>query len=270
MFLFKGLHSFSQVCSGSLGDPVVNVDFGNSNNPATALAAATTSYSFTSSSCPSDGSYTVVSSSAGCFNNTWHGLSEDHTPGDQTGYMMLVNASYQPGDFYVDTVKGLCANTTYEFAAWIVNVLLPSACDGAGIRPKLVFNIETTTGSILGTYSTNDIPASGSPDWKQYGLFFTTPVNTNDVVIRITNTAPGGCGNDLALDDITFRPCGPSVTSSLPNTTETELHLCKGTATTIQGRAKREPRSLPSFASTTAQKRGQESPPREAGRPTEN
>jgi gliding motility-associated-like protein len=233
LFLLTGLRSSSQVCAGSLGDPVVNVDFGYSPNPASALQAATTSYFFTSSECPSDGSYTVVSSSAGCFNNTWHGLSEDHTPGDQTGYMMLVNASYQPGDFYVDTVKGLCANTTYEFAAWIVNVLRPSACDGAGIQPKLVFNIETATGTILGTYSTNNIAASSSPEWKQYGLFFTTPVNTNDVVIRITNTAPGGCGNDLALDDITFRPCGPSVTSSLPNTTETELHLCKGMATTI-------------------------------------
>jgi gliding motility-associated-like protein len=31
--------------------------------------------------------------------------------------------------------------------------------------------------------------------------------------LRITNNAPGGLGNDLALDDITFRPCGPDLNS---------------------------------------------------------
>ncbi|MEP7144130.1 MAG: gliding motility-associated C-terminal domain-containing protein [Ferruginibacter sp.] len=224
------LASTAQVCSGSLGDPVVNVTFGSGPNPGDRLQAATTTYSFTSSTCPNDGSYTVVNSTSGCFNNTWHTLPQDHTPNDNNGYMMLVNASFNPGDFYVDTVKNLCANTTYEFAAWIVNVLLPSACTGNGIRPRLVFNIETTTGSILGTYSTGDLPASGSPDWKQYGLFFTTPVNTNNVVIRLTNTAPGGCGNDLALDDITFRPCGPAVTASVvaAGNNQTMADLCAG------------------------------------------
>jgi gliding motility-associated-like protein len=31
----------------------------------------------------------------------------------------------------------------------------------------------------------------------------------------MTNNAPGGIGNDLALDDITFRPCGPYITSTI-------------------------------------------------------
>ncbi|MEO7531346.1 MAG: hypothetical protein ABIS69_08045, partial [Sediminibacterium sp.] len=223
----------AQVCSGSLGDPVVNVNFGNGANPGNQLIAATTTYNFTSSTCPNDGSYTVVNNTAGCFNNSWHTVPEDHTPNDVNGYMMLVNASFSPGDFYIDTVRNLCANTTYEFAAWVLNVLLPTACSPNPISPKLIFTVETATGIVLGTYSTGDISTSASPTWKQYGLFFTTPLNTSDVVIRLTNTAPGGCGNDIALDDITFRPCGPTVTIATGNNSLPNYDLCAGSATTL-------------------------------------
>jgi gliding motility-associated-like protein len=216
----------AQICTGSLGDAVVNVNFGSGSGSGNPLPGATTTYNFQTGDCPPDGSYTVISSTAGCFGNSWQSLSQDHTPGDNNGYMMLVNASYNPGDFYLDTVKGLCANTTYEFSAWLVNVLLTTSCSPNPIRPNLVFNIETPAGTVLGTYSTGDIPETISPEWKQYGLFFTTPINTNDVVIRITNNAPGGCGNDIALDDITFRPCGPKVDAAIINTAVTEVDLC--------------------------------------------
>jgi gliding motility-associated-like protein len=233
IFLGIRLTSSAQVCSGSLGDPVVNVTFGSGANPGYPLQAASTSYNYTSSSCPNDGSYTVVNSTSGCFSNSWYNITEDHTPNEANGYMMLVNASYTPGDFYVDTVKNLCANTNYEFAAWIMNVQFPTSCNSNPILPKLVFNIETTTGIVLGTYSTGNISSPGNPTWKQYGLFFTTPLNTNNVVIRLTNTAPGGCGNDLALDDITFRPCGPSVTAIVSNNNSTNIDMCKGSVTTV-------------------------------------
>lgn len=232
IFIFFCVSIHAQVCNGSLGDPVVNVTFSSGDNPGQALQSATTSYNFVSTSCPDDGNYTVVSSTSGCFGNSWHSISEDHTPNDVNGYMMLVNATFTPGDFYVDTVKGLCANTTYEFAAWIVNVLGATSCTPTPILPKLVFNIETTSGTVLGTYSTGDIPGTPSPVWKQYGLFFTTPANTNDVVIRLTNTAPGGCGNDIALDDITFRPCGPSINLAAGNN-DKDVDLCLGALTPV-------------------------------------
>jgi gliding motility-associated-like protein len=235
VFILSGfrLVSIAQVCTGSLGDPVVNVTFGSGTNPGSQLQAATTTYSFTSSPCPNDGSYTVVNSTSGCFSSSWYTIPEDHTPNEANGYMMLVNASYNPGDFYVDTVKNLCANTNYEFAAWIVNVQSPTSCNANPIVPKLVFNIETTTGVLLGTYSTGNIPSPGTPTWKQYGLFFTTPVNTSIVVIRLTNTAPGGCGNDLALDDITFRPCGPSISAGVTNNNQSNVDMCIGSVTAV-------------------------------------
>ena len=220
--------SKAQICTGSLGDPVVNLTFGSGSNPGPSLPAGVTTYSFTNSSCPNDSSYTIVNNTVGCFGNSWLAYNEDHTPGDVMGYMMLVNASVAPGVFYVDTVKNLCANTKYEFATWITNVIVPSACNGAPNKPKLTFNIETAAGVILSTYNTGDIAESSSPVWKQYGFFFTTPATSSTIVIRITNNAPGGCGNDLALDDITFRPCGPTVTAGSSSTNQPVIDICKG------------------------------------------
>lgn len=227
-FLFIG-KLFSQICSGSLGDPVVNVTFGAGSNPGSPLPVSTNTYRYNFGDCPNDGYYTLVNSTTACFGDSWLTLTEDHTPGDVNGYMMLVNASVEPSDFYIDTVKNLCAGTTYEFGAWITNVLKTTACSPDPKQPNLVFNIETTTGAVLGTYSTGSIDATSSPLWKQYGLFFTTPAGNSTVVIRITNNAPGGCGNDLALDDITFRPCGPKVTASIviPGGISTDVSFCK-------------------------------------------
>ena len=219
----------AQLCQGSLGDPIVNITFGHGSNPGAPLAAATTSYQYVSSDCPGDGFYTVRTGTSGCFDNSWHNLSTDHT-GDGSGYFMLINASYQPSAFYLDTVRGLCGNTTYEFAAWIANVLLPSSCNPGAIQPNLTFSIEKTDGTLLQTYNSGSILTTPSPTWKQYGFFFSTPVSVSDVVIRIFNNSQGGCGNDLALDDITFRSCGPQLTPAIIGSTSALVSLCEGNA----------------------------------------
>lgn len=207
----------AQLCTGSLGDPVVNITFGSGGNPGPPLPSSNTNYNYVTTMCPEDGNYTIVNSTAGCFGNTWHTLTEDHTPGDVNGYMMLVNASFNPGVFYLDTVKNLCGGTTYQFSAWIMSVLTPFACNGVGINPNITFSIETVTGTVIQTINTGNIANLSFPQWNEYGIFFTLPTGVSDLVLRLTNNAPGGCGNDLALDDITFRPCGPKVNAAFAN-----------------------------------------------------
>ena len=224
---FHKVHA--QLCQGSLGDPLVNITFGAGANPAPALQAATTSYQYVSTDCPNDGFYTVRNNTTSCFSASWHDLPRDHT-GDAGGYFMLINASFAPSDFYLDTVKSLCSGTTYEFAAWIINVLKPSACNSNGIQPDLTFTIEKTDGTVLQTYNTNKIPSSSFPAWQQYGFFFSTPVGVSDIVLRINNKSAGGCGNDLALDDITFRPCGPLLAAAIAGSPATTATACEGTA----------------------------------------
>ncbi|MGV8879461.1 MAG: gliding motility-associated C-terminal domain-containing protein [Sphingobacteriaceae bacterium] len=225
--MLYAINSEAQICTGSLGDPVVNITFGSGANPGPSLSGRNTTYQKSNDLCPGDGYYNIVNRSDNCFGNSWHILREDHTPGDANGYMMLVNASYTPGVFYVETVRGLCANTTYEFAAWIANVMLSGACGNGGIQPNITFTITTPDGKLLApAYNTGNIPVSPFPNWKQYGLFFTTTAVT-DVVITITNNAPGGCGNDLVLDDITFRACGPTVSTDIAGIdNETQAEMC--------------------------------------------
>lgn len=220
------LISRAQTCSGNFGDPVVNITFGSGSAPG---PIASTNYNYTTSSCPIDGSYTIVNSTNGCFGNSWHSLSEDHTPGDSDGFMMLVNASNAPGEFYKETITNLCPGTTYEFSAYVVNVLKTTS---AGIKPNLTFFIESVSGSVLGSYSTGYIPESLNPEWKKYALIFTTPAGINSVVLKIVNNAPGGNGNDLALDDITFRPCGPNIQPKL-NGNLSPFIVCEGISQTV-------------------------------------
>ena len=197
----------AQLCAGNLGDAIINMNFG-SGTPQTLGTAS--NYIFQTADCPDDGYYSIRSSSNNCF-NTWHSIS-DHTG---NGNMMLVNADFDPGVFYSDTVRNLCSQTTFEFSAWLINMLTPSACGGNGIKPDITFRIEKTDGSLLQMYNTGQLPALASPEWFKFGFYFTTPAGVNDVVLKMINNAPGGCGNDLAIDDISFRPCGPPITGNI-------------------------------------------------------
>jgi gliding motility-associated-like protein len=220
------LQGLSQLCQGSLGDPIVNINFGAGSNPGAPLAAAATGYIYQTADCPNDGFYTVRNITGQCFGNTWHVLNQDHT-GNGNGYFMLVNASVQPSTFYIDTVRGLCGNITFEFAAWIMNMVLPTACGNNSNQPNITFTIEKTDGTILQSYNSGNISTTDIPLWRQYGFFFTTPAGVADIVLRMVNNAPGGCGNDLALDDITFRPCGPQIIPTVTGQSSNTINICK-------------------------------------------
>src|SRR6478736_471460 len=207
IIVFSSFTMQAQVCTGSLGDPVVNITF-DENGSGPSPYVPSSSYTYQSADCPNDGYYTIVNSSYSCYGSTWHTLTKDHSG---KGKFMLVNASFDPGDFFVTTVTDLCPNTTYEFSAWVLNIMIPYG----SIRPNLVFNIEKPDGTILATYNSGDIPVTSSPEWNKYGILFTTPPDNATIILRITNNAPGGYGNDLALDDIGFRPCGGKITADI-------------------------------------------------------
>lgn len=225
------LQSLAQTCNGSLGDPVIDQDFGAGTNPGPALPGNVTNMIYTTTGCPNDNYYTIANSIESCFGDTWHAVNHDHT-GNTNGYMMVINASFQPSVFFTQqTDPGqLCPNTTYEFAAWILNLNVPSACGGAPILANITFSISTTGGTVLQTYNTGNIPTTNNPTWVQYGTFFTTPANSSEaIVVTMTNNAPGGCGNDIALDDITFRACGPLIKSGFGSTNgPARTSLCQG------------------------------------------
>lgn len=222
----------SQLCTGTLGDPVVNITFGNNNTTAGPLRPGITNLGYVTG-CPIDGNYAITNSAFGCWGSTWHDISKDHT-GDAGGRFMLVNATNAPSVFYVETITGLCGNTTYEFGAWVANVLKPSSCSGTGTKPNLTFTIETTSGVVLATYNTGNIGEDAQLTFKQYGFSFKPPITASTVVLKITNNAGTGCGNDLAIDDITFRPCGPSMSASIDGVPGFSRNSCFDSQTNLR------------------------------------
>jgi gliding motility-associated-like protein len=215
-----------QVCNGSLGDPVVKLTFDKATTIGGSSYVPPSAYTYTNSSCPDDGYYTITNYTSKCFGNTWLTVSADHTGG---GNFMLVNASYQPGDFFISTVTNLCPNTTYEFSAWVLNVMQPFY---QSIRPNLTFSIEKPDGTVLASYNSGDVPVQGTPTWVQYGFLFATPADNAQILLRLRNNAPGGLGNDLALDDIAFRPCGAKISADIENYPTDTVDVCEGNMNT--------------------------------------
>lgn len=220
IFIFFQTKINAQVCTGALGDPVINIDFGRGSNQFGPPIAETT-YAYQAGT-PNDGQYTIVKTTAG-LNPGWHQDVANHTPNDPNGYFMLVNANEVKNTFYEKTVQ-VCANTTYQFSAFVINILR-----NPGIKPNIKFTIEYNNTTV--DFFTNDIPEGGPTDWKKYTKAFTTPTGVTSVTLRMTNENPGGVGNDVAIDDITFSACGPEIISSI-NNVGTKADLCSGESET--------------------------------------
>jgi gliding motility-associated-like protein len=196
-------------CSGESGDIIFNEDFGTGTTNGPALPSSVTNYTYVNSGIQ-DGEYTI-SSNMQQLGSFWN--IGDHT-GNNNGRMLLVNASFQPGIFYQTPIDGLCENTPYEFSAWIINVFNPSsgACTGREIPVQVKFEIwDRTDTTLLSTGTMNPRNGDNSPVWVQYGLTFTTASAQNGCILKLINQGAGGCGNDLAIDDIQFRPCGDEI-----------------------------------------------------------
>lgn len=228
-FIFSVVSVHAQLCTSGLGDPIINITFGAGAGFGPPLAPGITNMQYETQACVTDNSYAIVSSTSNCYVGDWLTVSHDHT-GDPNGYYMLIGASDQPSDFYVQTVTGLCVSTTYQFAAWVLNM----ASHTGEILPNITFNIEKTDGTVLQSFHTGDIPVTNPLQWNQYAFYFSTPPGVSSVVLRMTNNAPGGYGNDLALDDITFRTAGPSVNVKISGHSSDTVTMCPGPANTLQ------------------------------------
>ncbi|GAB3886471.1 T9SS type B sorting domain-containing protein [Spirosoma agri] len=202
------------------------------------LPQGQTNFSYRAIPCPNDGEYNVMDTVASsCHGDAWHRVTEDHTAGDVRGNMFVVNASYQPSEFFSQKAEGLCPGVTYEFSMWVMNinkVLQPGPCDEFSLRnPIIAMRIEQTDGTLIREVVQPAVPRTTTPVWVQLTMQFAIQTNVNDVVVKLINKGLGGCGNDLAIDDIGFRPVHPTLTIQFPNSTATETTVCADTRLTL-------------------------------------
>lgn len=189
----------AQICEGNLGINIfLEGDFGSGNENIPSIdPGIAPGYIYSTNPPPNDGFYCLTNDIT-VWNQNWGWANIGDNSNDPNGYMMVVNASFDTGLFYEQVVDGLCENTLFEFSADIRNLHF-----GANIiKPNVSFLIDDIV-----QFSTGDVPENNQ--WITSGFTFTTNPGQTSVKLSLRNNAPGGIGNDLAIDNITFRACGP-------------------------------------------------------------
>ncbi len=152
-------------------------------------------------------------------------------PGTNGGYMLLVNANYNTGLCYIDTISNVCPNTYYEYSAWVRNLCGQCGADKNGnpysppthgVMPNLTYTING-----VDYYTSGNIQYTGT--WTKRGFIYKTGLSETSFVIGIKNNASGGDGNDWVLDDINLSTCYPNLIMN-PNDTAS---ACAGYPITI-------------------------------------
>ena len=157
------------------------------------------------------------------------------------GYMLVINSAYKADTAFTYTVNNLCPNTYYELSAWFKNICYKCGCDSngvgaggttntgyiptapndsSGVRPNIAFDVNGsdyyTTGDILYAGTTVSGPNASSlsdaaNQWVKRGFTYLTGPTETTFTLTIRNNAPGGGGNDWALDDISVSTCLPNM-----------------------------------------------------------
>lgn len=220
IILVFALVSIAQQPNCIFKPPQITIHFGT-DNVRDLNVGELSNYRRVSHSCPSDGYYSFASYTYACFGDDWHTLPEDHTPGDTDGNMLLVNAARYPGEFLRTPISGLKSNTIYELGLWLINLCKPTKKCPSVLLPILNIRLETPDGKIVANIVTGELPRVNEARWTQHRANFTTPSSASTLMLVMIDNMPSGCGNDFALDDITFRECVKQTTqvTTAPKTT---------------------------------------------------
>lgn len=151
---------------------------------------------------PLDGEYTVqniMNNSMSAEIGAWWRIA-DHTIGNETGRMMIVNG-FNPGAvFFRDTIQ-VKPNTNYLFRSWILNLFRVNGYP----NPELGVQILDENGGVLYSATLGAlIPVNtNAPEWKEIGTVINSRNNTS-LTVEFLSEGPEVVGNDYAIDDIAF------------------------------------------------------------------
>ena len=166
------------------------------------------------------------------------------------GYMLVVNAAYRTDAAFTFNVNAACPNTYYEISSWVKSLCYRCGCDvngiasnavgyqpsglnvngaglndSSGVKPNLAYEINGvdyyTTGNInynaLSKPGVTNSTSDSLNGWVRRAFVYRTGPSETSFTITIRNNAPGGGGNDWAMDDITLRTCLPTFQMSPTN-----------------------------------------------------
>jgi len=157
---------------------------------------------------PSDGSYTVQNIMNNAHSNlnptptpeksSWWRVA-DHTKGNETGRMMVING-YTEGYIIGKTTVTVDPNANYLTSYWILNLCKQSS---GYINPEFSAVILDMNGNVIYEHNfTDEIRVNEEcPEWIQIGTIFNAGDNT-EVTIEFISQGGPQTGNDYVLDDV--------------------------------------------------------------------
>jgi hypothetical protein len=166
----------------------------------------------------------IIGDHTGAANPLVGNSAADTVANNNAGYMLVINSSYRIDSAFQHTISGLCPNTYYEISAWMRNMCskcgndsaninassgntayIPTAPgDSSGVYPNVTFEVDG-----LDYYSTGNMRYTGQ--WVKKGFTYLTGPSQTSFTLKLFNNAPGGGGNDWALDDISVATCTPNL-----------------------------------------------------------
>lgn len=178
----------------------------------------------------------IIGDHTGAVSPTLGNPPADTVNNSNGGYMLVINSSYRIDSAFKQTITGLCPNTYYEFSLWIRNICSKCGCDSngkgasggagyiptgvgdsSGVHPNLTFAINS-----VDYYTSGDLSYTGL--WVKKGFTYLTGPAETSFTAMVRNNAPGGGGNDWAIDDISIATCTPNLTMNpSPN-----VNVCYG------------------------------------------
>jgi hypothetical protein len=201
----SGANSFSP--TGNVGNALLGC-----SNPGIISPCSDYAYTAVSGGLEPEFTYSILqtigdNNGGNCIKGDW--IGKDHT-GDG-GYFMAVNGApantVSPIFYQIKTIP-VCIGATYEFSAWVIN-MLPSTSPYAtpGTEPNVSFRVN---GNVIA--NSGPIASNNSATWiKVTGSFVAT---TSVVDLEVVNATSIAIGNDLGLDDISINVCQSQVAVS--------------------------------------------------------
>ncbi|WP_394898912.1 hypothetical protein [Clostridium paraputrificum] len=144
---------------------------------------------------PNDGEYSISNTITNTNFGTWFNVS-DHTTGDESGRMMIVNGSNPNQSIFTTTVT-VEPNTNYVFSTWVMNI----DSEPTSVLPELRVIVRSNTEFLFNQPLSSTLRVTRIPTWRQVGATFNSGSNTILTVSFISEGGPAG-GNDYLIDDI--------------------------------------------------------------------
>lgn len=227
-------------CDVNAEEPAFTEDFGSGASPyGPELVAGRTNMVYMTGVNIEDGQYTIAKNAQLGYDN-WANITDPSD--DPNGYFMIVNAGIEPHEFFrtrITLSDEFCTNTRYNISFKVINVNSFDNYDyctnneGGLILPEIGYFVINDKGEILGAGTSGEIPYNAIPEWLDRQFVFVSGTDDEWVEIVFFNKAPGGCGNDLAIDNITVYACmTPPIRLEMIIENE-KLEVCGGETVTM-------------------------------------